>query len=89
MHDDLSWKINEVLNYNQVTPEDELADALGDMARDIALIELNPQDWVWWGNYLLKSLQTEAHKNRISAAYEAILLDLREALETRIEGGKW
>jgi hypothetical protein len=38
-------------------------DALGDMARDIALIELNPQDWVWWGNYLLKSLQTEAQKD--------------------------
>ena len=33
------------------------------MARDIALIELNPQDWVWWGNYLLKSLQTEAQKD--------------------------
>ena len=36
---DLTNKISEVLNKKSITPEDELADALGDMARDIALIE--------------------------------------------------
>lgn len=39
MPDDLTNKISEVLNKKSITPEDELADALGDMARDIALIE--------------------------------------------------
>lgn len=59
------------------------------MARDIVLIESDPKDWAGWVNYLLESLQSEAQKNRKSAADEAMLLDLREALETRIEGGKW
>lgn len=39
MPDDLTNKISEVLNKKSITPEDELADALGDMVRDIALIE--------------------------------------------------
>jgi hypothetical protein len=38
MPDDLSKKINEVLNNKPISPEDELADALEEMARDIALI---------------------------------------------------
>jgi hypothetical protein len=86
---DMAKKVNEALNKKSITPEDELADALEDMARDIALIEPDPKDWGGWVNYLLESLQTEAQKDRKSAAYEAMLLDLREALETRIEGGKW
>ena len=45
MPDNLSKKISEVLNKNPITPEDELADALEEMARDIALIEPDPQDW--------------------------------------------
>ena len=48
MPDDLAKKISEVLNNKSITPEDELADALGDMARDIALIEPNPMDWSGW-----------------------------------------
>lgn len=41
MPDDLAKKINKVLNNKPISPEDELADALGDMARNIALIEPN------------------------------------------------
>jgi len=44
MPDDLSKKISEVLNNKPISPGDELAVALGDMARDIALIEPNPVD---------------------------------------------
>ncbi len=40
----LDKKISEVLNNKPISPEDELADALGDMARDIALIEPNPRE---------------------------------------------
>jgi hypothetical protein len=67
-----------------MTPEDEPADALDEMARDIALIEPEPKDWGVWVNYLLESLQSEAQKERKSAADEEMLLNLREALETRI-----
>ena len=37
MPDDLLKKISEVLNKKRITPEGELADALDEMARDIAL----------------------------------------------------
>jgi len=48
MPDDLAKKISEVLNHKPITPEDELSDAQEDMARDIAIIEPNPEDWGWW-----------------------------------------
>ena len=35
MPDDLAKKISDVLNNKPISPEDELADALEDMARDI------------------------------------------------------
>ena len=60
MPDDLSKKINKVLNNKPITPEDELADALEDMARDIALIEPDPQDCAGWVMYLLEQMEAEA-----------------------------
>ena len=41
--DELAKKVNEAFNRKSITPEDELADALKDMARDIALIEPDSQ----------------------------------------------
>jgi hypothetical protein len=43
--DDLAKRISEVSNRKPISPEDELADALNEMARDIAVIEPNPVDW--------------------------------------------
>jgi hypothetical protein len=43
--DVLARKVSEALNKKSISPEDELVDALEDMARDIALIEPNPADW--------------------------------------------
>jgi hypothetical protein len=54
--DDLSKKINEVLNNKPISPEDEPADALGCIARNIAIIEPNPRDWGWWVMYLLQKI---------------------------------
>jgi hypothetical protein len=31
-----------------ILPEEDFADALEEMARDIALIEPNPTDWAGW-----------------------------------------
>ena len=62
MPDDLAKKISEVLNNKPISLEDELADALGDMARDIALIELNPVDWGEWVIYLLEQMEGEPQR---------------------------
>jgi hypothetical protein len=61
MPDDLAKSISEVVNKIPTTPEDELADALDEMARDIALIEPNPVDWGGWVSYLLEQLEAKAH----------------------------
>ena len=59
MLDDLAKKVSEALNKKSISPEDELVDALEDMARDIALIEPNPADWGWWLAYLLEQMEEE------------------------------
>jgi hypothetical protein len=41
--DNLAKKISETLNKKRITPEDELADALEEMAGDIASIEPDPR----------------------------------------------
>ena len=81
--------MREALSKKSIRPEDAVQKAIEEIARDNAIIEPDPKDWEWWVKYLLESLQTEAQKDRKSATYKAMLLDLREALETRIEGGKW
>lgn len=60
MPDDLAKKVSDTLNNKRLTPEEELSDALEEMARDIALIEPEPKDWGWWGIYLLEQMETEA-----------------------------
>ena len=45
MPDDLAKKVSDALNNKRITSEDELADALEEITRDIALIEPDPQDW--------------------------------------------
>ena len=57
MPDDMAKKISEVLNNKPLSPEDEVADALSDIARDIALIEPNPFDWGGWISYLLVQME--------------------------------
>jgi hypothetical protein len=41
-------------------PEDELAETQEEMARDIALIELDPEDRGGWVIYLLEQMEAEA-----------------------------
>ena len=49
MFDEMAKKVSEALNKKSTTPEDELVDALIDMARDIALIESDSLDWGGFG----------------------------------------
>jgi glycine cleavage system H lipoate-binding protein len=60
-------------------------DALEEMARDIALIESDPEDWGWYVTYLLEKMEEEANKVRNSASYEALLNDLRDVLDVQIK----
>ena len=59
MPEDLAKQVNEALNRKSITPEDELADALDEMARDIALLEPNPVDWGGQVAYLLEQMEAE------------------------------
>jgi len=62
MPDDLAKKVSETLNNKRITPENELADALEKMARDIALIEPDPQEWGGWVVYMLEQMKAEAKR---------------------------
>ena len=56
-----------------LTPEDDLRDALDEMARDIALIEPNPVDGCDWVTYLLEQLKVEANRKRRIDDYENMI----------------
>ncbi|MCJ7695283.1 MAG: hypothetical protein MUO40_07625 [Anaerolineaceae bacterium] len=71
--DSQARKVIEALNKKSITPEDELQDALEDIARDIALIEPDPQDWGWWVTYLLEKLKAEANRRRRIDDYEKMI----------------
>jgi hypothetical protein len=70
MPEDLAKQVNEVLNRKSITPKDELADALDEMARDIALIEPDPEDWGGWVIYLLEQMEMEVKKRGRQAEFE-------------------
>ena len=84
MPDDLAKKISEVLNHKPITPEDELSDAQEDMARDIALIEPDPEDWGGWVVYLLEQMEEEAQRRGKSGDYEGMLRSLKQDLNIDI-----
>ena len=81
MLDDLAKKISEVLNKKSVTPEDELADALEEMARDIAHIEPNPVDRGGWVTYLLERMEKEARRRGKESKFEYMLNSLKKELD--------
>ncbi len=80
---DLAKKVSETLNKKKITPEDELADALGDMARDIALIEPDPQDWGGWVIFLLEKMEGEAKRRGNGRDYLEMLRSLKQDLGNR------
>ena len=70
-------------------PEDDLQEALDDMARDIALIEPDPQYWGWWLSNLMEQLEGETEKHQQIEQFGYTLEVLVETIQKRIEGGKW
>jgi hypothetical protein len=80
MPDDLAKRINEVVNKKPITPEDELKDALDEMARDIALIEPDLQDWGWWASYLLERMEGETRRRGKQGEFEGTIKAFRDDL---------
>ena len=87
--DDLSKKISEALNKKSITPEDKLANALEDIARDIALIEPHPQDWGWWITHLLEQMEGEAERRIKHDDFNEMLRTLLSELTKRVDSRKW
>ena len=80
MPDDLAKQIKDALNRKSIIPEQELQDALDEMARDIALIEPNPLDWSGWVVYLLEQMEGEAQRRGKRAGFEEMVRLLRKEL---------
>ena len=70
-------------NNKPIVSEDGLAIALDEMARDIALIEPDPQDWGWWVSYLLEQMEGEPERRGIRAKFEEMLESLKKHLGNR------
>ena len=76
MPNDLAKLVNETLNKKSITPEDELADAPDEMARDIAILEPSPGDWEWWVSYLLQQMEFEAERRGKKEAFIKMMKSL-------------
>ena len=80
MPDDLANQVNKALNRKSITPEQELQDAIDEMARDIALIEPDPQDWGWWVNYLLEQMEAEAERRGKQVHFDDMLKSFQQEI---------
>ena len=66
-------------------PEDEVQNALDEIARDIALIEPNPVDRGGWVAYLLEQLEGEAQRRGKQVDFEEMLRTFSNDLIKRQE----
>jgi hypothetical protein len=87
MPDDLAKKVSDKLNIKSLSPEDEIANALEELARDIALIETDPVDWGGWVNYLLERMEEEANRRRKLDKFDKMLRSLMHVLGNKTSSG--
>jgi len=70
--------------------EDDLRDALNDLASDIVDLESNPRTWLSWMVYLLARLE---EKSTITAsdkeAFFEMLSALQDEIRNRMKTGGW
>ena len=70
--------------------EDDLRDALNDLASDIVDLESNPRTWLSWMVYLLARLE---EKSTITASDKEAFLEMLSALQdeirNRMRTGGW
>ena len=83
MPKDLAKQVKDTLNRKSITPEQELQDALEEMARDIALIEPDPKDWGGWVIFFLDQMEAEAKKRWKQIDFDEMIKSLREDLNPK------
>ena len=70
--------------------EDDLRDALNDLASDMVELESNPRTWLSWMVYLLARLE---EKSTITAsdkeAFSEMLSALQDEIRNRMRTGGW
>jgi len=81
MPDDQANKVKEALSKKTIRPEDAVQKAIEELARDIAIIEPDPQDWGWWVIYLMGQLETEARRRGKDKDFEKMARSLQRDLE--------
>ena len=85
---DLADRLGEVMNQKPKSPENELADALEDMARDIAVVEPEPMDWVGWISCFLDQLEQESEKRirgfDFNSVRDALVNELQDRMNTKM-----
>lgn len=73
MPEEQADRVKDQLNRKSLNPEDALQKGLAEIARDIAIIEPDPEDWAWWISYLLEQMQTEAENRGKISAYQQMI----------------
>ena len=70
--------------------EDDIRDALNDLASDMVELESNPRTWLSWMVYLLARLE---EKSTITAsdkeAFSEMLSALQDEIRNRVRTGGW
>ena len=79
--DDQATKVRDALSKKFLRPEDAAQKALEEIARDIAIIEPDPQDWEWWVMLLFEKMVQEAERRRKRAEFDKMLEFLKKDIE--------
>jgi hypothetical protein len=80
MPEDQAKKLQEYLHKGPKSPEQELDDALQDIARDIAILEPDPADWEGWLSLFVAHLETEARQRRIHDSFMEMVKSMQSSL---------
>lgn len=80
MPPEMAQRLSEGVKKKPESPGEKLQKALDEIARDIAMIEQNPQDWGGWVNYLMLQLEVEAQRREKLADFEEMLESLKNRL---------
>ena len=79
--DDQADKVREALSKKSIRPEDAVQAALEEIARGIAIIEPDPDDWGWWVNNLLEQMGKEAERHGKGKDFERMVRLLGKHLD--------
>ena len=79
--DDQADKVREALSKKSIRPEDAVQKAVEEIARDIALIEPDPVDWVGWVMLFVDQLESEATGRNKGFDFKHVINSLVDELQ--------